>query len=97
MTTLLGVLVRLGLAVALVIAGQTGSGLAFAAFPVAVSGLVIARRQPANRIGWLLLGCSVVFALYGVATAYSAWGYHVRAGRLAAGHAGAGYSSRQSG
>ena len=89
MATLLGalVLVLLGLAVALLIAGQTGSGFAFAALPVAVLGLVIARRQPGNRIGWLLLGCSAVFALYGDATAYSVWDYHFRGGRLPLGPA----------
>jgi hypothetical protein len=89
MATLLGalVLVLLGLAVALLIAGQTGSGVAFAALPVAVLGLVIARRQPGNRIGLLLLGCSAVFALYGDATAYSVWDYHFRGGRLPLGPA----------
>jgi hypothetical protein len=77
MATLLGalVLVLLGLAVALRIAGQTGSGFAFAALPVAALGLLIARRQPGNRIGLLLLGCSAVLALYGDATAYSVWDY----------------------
>jgi hypothetical protein len=79
--------VLLGLTVALLIAGQTGSGLAFAAFPVAVLGLMIARRQPGNRIGLLLLGCSAVFALYGDATAYSVWDYHVHGGRLPLGPA----------
>ena len=89
MATLLGalVLVLLGLAVALLIVGQTGSGFAFAALPVAVLGLVIARRQPGNRIGLLLLGCSAVFALYGDATAYSVWDYHFRGGRLPLGPA----------
>jgi hypothetical protein len=81
------VLVLLGLTVALRIAGQTGSGLAFAALPIAVLGLMIARRQPGNRIGWLLLGCSAVFALYGDATAYSVWDYHFRGGRLPLGPA----------
>ncbi|HYB19078.1 MAG TPA: hypothetical protein VEF71_26930 [Streptosporangiaceae bacterium] len=81
------VLVLLGLAVALGIAGQTGSGLAFVAPPVAVLGLVIARRQPGNRIGLLLLGCSAVFALYGDATAYSVWDYHRHGGRLPLGPA----------
>jgi hypothetical protein len=83
------VLVLSGLAVALRIAGQTGSSLAFAAFPVAVLGLLIARRQPGNRIGLLLLGCSAVFALYGNATAYSVWDYHFNGGRLPLGPAAA--------
>jgi len=89
MATLLGalVLVLLGLAVALGIAGQTGSGFAFAALPVAVLGLLIARRQAGNRIGLLLLGCSAVLALYGDATAYSVWDYHFHGGRLPLGPA----------
>jgi hypothetical protein len=82
------VLVLLGLTVALRIAGQ-GAGLAFAAVPVAVLGLVIIRRQPGNRIGVLLLGCSAVFALYGDATAYSVWDYHVHRGTLPFGPAAA--------
>jgi hypothetical protein len=84
MITVLGVLVLVlvGLAVALRIVGQSGSGLAFAAIPVAVLGLLIVRRQPGNRIGLLLLGCSAVFVLYGDATAYAVWDYHRHGGRL---------------
>ena len=59
------VLVLFGVAISLAIAGHTGAGLSFAALPVAFLGLVIARRQPANRIALLLLGFSGVFAVYG--------------------------------
>jgi hypothetical protein len=76
------VLVSLGLAVALRIAGSKGPGFAIAAFPIAVLGLVIAWRQPGNRIGLLLLGCSAVFAFYGDATSYAVWDYHFHGGKL---------------
>jgi len=76
------VLVLFGVAVSLAIAGHTGAGLSFAALPVAFLGLVIARRQPANRIAWLLLGFSGVFAVYGDAAAYSVWNYRFHGGRL---------------
>jgi hypothetical protein len=76
------VLVLFGLAISLAIAGHTGAGLSFASLPVALLGLVIARRQPANRIAWLLLGFSAVFAFYGDAAGYSVWDYHFHGGRL---------------
>jgi len=76
------VLVLFGVAIALAIAGHTGAGLSFVSLPVAFLGLVIARRQPANRIAWLLLGFSAVFAFYGDASDYSVWDYHVHGGRL---------------
>jgi len=43
---------------------------------------VIARRQPGNRIGLLLLGFSAVFLLYGAAEGYSVWDYHFHSGKL---------------
>jgi len=50
-------------------------------------GYVVARRQPANPIGWLLLGASCAFALEGAAGGYSVLDYRVHAGRLPLGHA----------
>jgi disulfide bond formation protein DsbB len=64
------VLVLFGVAVSLAIAGHTGAGLSFAALPVAFLGLVIARRQPANRIAWLLLGFSGVYAHHALEPAH---------------------------
>jgi hypothetical protein len=81
------VLILFGVAVALAIAGRTGAGLSFVAFPVALLGLVIARRQPGNRIAWLLLGSSAVFAVYGDAAGYAVWDYHFHGGTLPLGPA----------
>src|SRR5581483_1432706 len=45
-------------------------------------GYVVARRQPANPIGWLLLLASVCFALYAVGVLYTVLDYHDHRGRL---------------
>jgi hypothetical protein len=45
-------------------------------------GYVVARRQPANPIGWLLLGASALFALYAVGVLYTVLDYHRRHGDL---------------
>jgi hypothetical protein len=82
------VLVLLGLAAALAIASRTAVGLAFTTIPVAALGWVIARRQPGNRIGVLLLGSSAVFLLFGAAEGYSVWDYHLHGGKLPLGPAG---------
>jgi hypothetical protein len=60
------VVVLFGMATSLAVVGRTGAGLSFVALPVALLGLVIARRQPGNRIAWLLLSFSAVFAVYGM-------------------------------
>jgi hypothetical protein len=49
---------------------------------VAGVGLVVARRQPANPIGWLLLAASAFFALYGDAVQYLVLDYRRHAGGL---------------
>jgi hypothetical protein len=49
---------------------------------VAAVGLVIARRQPSNPIGWMLLVASVFFAGYAVAVLYAVVDYHEHGGRL---------------
>ncbi len=49
---------------------------------VAAVGLVVARRQPANPIGWMLLVASVFFAGYAVAVLYAVLDYHRHGGRL---------------
>ena len=82
-TVLFGlVMVLQGLCLGLVIVARTGAGLAFVALPVAILGLVIARRQPGNRVALGLLGFGVAFSFYGIAAAYSVWDYHFHGARL---------------
>lgn len=50
------------------------------AFPLA--GLLILRRQPRNRIGWLLEAVGLVWGLSGLANVYSAYGLVVAPGSL---------------
>jgi DNA-binding transcriptional regulator YdaS (Cro superfamily) len=45
-------------------------------------GYVIARRQSANPIGWLLLTAAALFALYAVGVLYAVVDYHRHGGRL---------------
>ncbi len=45
-------------------------------------GYVVARRQPANPIGWLLLTASALFALYAVGVLYTVLDYHRHSGEL---------------
>ena len=49
---------------------------------VAAVGLVVARRQPSNPIGWMLLVASAFFAGYAVAVLYVVLDYHRHGGRL---------------
>jgi hypothetical protein len=49
---------------------------------VAAVGLVVARRQPSNPIGWMLLVASMFFACYAVAVLYTVLDYHEHGGRL---------------
>jgi hypothetical protein len=49
---------------------------------VATVGLVVARRQPSNPIGWMLLVASAFFAAYAVAVLYVVLDYHRHGGRL---------------
>jgi hypothetical protein len=59
-----------------------GAGLWFVALLIAVLGLVIARRQSANPLGWLLMGFSVWVALYDLAGGYAVLDYHFHHGDL---------------
>ena len=52
-------------------------GLAFAAV-----GLVVARREPGNPVGWLLLGASLTTTLGSVCPAYAYLDYSIHHGRL---------------
>jgi hypothetical protein len=49
---------------------------------VAGVGLVVARRQPSNPIGWMLLVASIFFACYAVAVLYAVLDFHEHGGRL---------------
>ncbi|HEY3925441.1 MAG TPA: hypothetical protein VGL75_12840 [Acidothermaceae bacterium] len=49
---------------------------------VAAVGLVVARRQPANSIGWMLLVAAMFFAAYAVAVLYVVLDYNRHGGRL---------------
>jgi hypothetical protein len=64
-----------------------GADLWLVALLVAVLGLVVARRQPGNPLGWLLLGFSVWVAVYDIAGAYAVWDYHFHHGGLPLGPA----------
>jgi hypothetical protein len=64
-----------------------GVGLAVVGLLAAGLGLVIARRQPGNRIAWLLLVFGVVIAFYQDAAGYSVWDYHFHRGTLPVGPA----------
>jgi hypothetical protein len=66
-----------------------GAGLWFVALLIAVLGLVIARRQPANPLGWLLMGFSVWVAWYDLAGGYAVLDYHFHHGDLPLGPAAA--------
>ena len=48
-------------------------------------GLVVARRQPLNPIGWCLLGCNVFLSLDEAASSYSVFVYRLHDGGLAFG------------
>ena len=49
---------------------------------VAAVGLVVARREPSNPIGWMLLVASTFFAAYAIAVLYAVLDYHQHGGRL---------------
>jgi hypothetical protein len=64
-----------------------GGGVGLAALLIGVLGLVVARRQPANPIGWLLLGFGATAAFYGAASSYAVLDYHFHHGSLPLGPA----------
>jgi len=61
--------------------------LALLAF--AVPGVVVARRQPRNPIGWILIGLGVLSAFYDDAARYAVFDYHFHHGDLPFGPAAA--------
>jgi hypothetical protein len=81
-------LVLLALGVMAGVAAHGGrDGLGLGALLISVLGLVVARRQPANPIGWLLLGFAVTAAFYGAAGSYAVLDYHFHHGSLPLGPA----------
>jgi hypothetical protein len=64
-----------------------GGGGAVAALVSAAVGVVVARRQPGNPIGWLLLGWAVLIPVVGVASFYSVLDYRIHHGALPLGRA----------
>jgi len=72
-------------------AGDVSDGwdvlLALVAF--AVPGVVVARRQPGNPIGWILIGLGLLGAFYTDASRYSVFDYHFHHGALPFGPAAA--------
>jgi hypothetical protein len=59
-----------------------GAGGTVAALVCLVVGFVVARRQPASPIGWLLLGWSLLTPVVGVALLYSVLDYRIHRGTL---------------
>jgi hypothetical protein len=50
--------------------------------PTAAVGMLVAARRPGNPLGWLLLGCAVLFSLQAGSVAYSVLDYPLRHGTL---------------
>jgi hypothetical protein len=53
-----------------------------ALLPTAAVGMLVAVRRPGNPLGWLLLGCGVLFSLQGGSVAYSVVDYRLHHGTL---------------
>ncbi len=90
MAVALGVLILVLFALGLLAGAAAhggGGGLGLAALLIGVLGLVVARRQPANPIGWLLLGFAATTAFYGAASSYAVLDYHFHHGSLPLGPA----------
>jgi hypothetical protein len=81
------ILVLFGLSVVLGHLAHQGVGLAVVGLLGAGLALVIARRQPGNRIAWLLLVFGVVIAFYQDAASHSVLDYHFHRGTLPLGPA----------
>ncbi len=71
------------------VAHTAGVGLGLGVLPVGGLGLVIARRQPGNPIGWLLAGFSAALILFNDVSLYAVFDYHLRNGGLPLGPAAA--------
>jgi hypothetical protein len=65
-------------------ANQTAPQLVrgIALLPTVAVGMLVAVRRPGNPLGWLLLGCGVVFSVAGGSVAYSVLDYRLHHGTL---------------
>jgi hypothetical protein len=65
-------------------AGQTAPQLVrfMALLPTVAVGMLVAVRRPGNPLGWLMLGCGVMFSLQAGAVAYSVLDYRLHHGTL---------------
>jgi hypothetical protein len=65
-------------------ANQTAPQLirGMALLPTAAVGMLVAVRRPGNPLGWLLLGCGVLFSLQEGSVAYSVLDYRLHQGTL---------------
>jgi hypothetical protein len=65
-------------------ANQTAPQLVrgIALLPTVAIGMLVAVRRPGNPLGWLLLGCGVVFSVAGGSVAYSVLDYRLHHGTL---------------
>ena len=80
---LVAVLLSLGeVPLTIVLRDGIPGGLVLFVFTLAAVGVVVARREPANPIGWLLLCGSLVFALGRLALKYAYLDYAIHDGRL---------------
>ena len=70
-------------------AHKRGFGVGLAILSVAALGLVVARRQPGNPIGWLLMGFSTGLVCYDAVAHYAVIDYHFHHGDLPLGPAAA--------
>ena len=62
---------------------STGSGLTLVLIlPFGVVGVVVARRQPRNAVGWILLATAVFFVVQSDASMYTVLDYRVHDGHL---------------
>ncbi len=61
--------------------GSAGLGI-FGLLALCLPGIVIARRQPANPIGWILIGIGVGLGFYVDVETYSLLDYHLHHGDL---------------
>jgi hypothetical protein len=64
-----------------------GVGFGLIALVITAPALVVARRQPGNPIGWLLMGFSAWLVIYGIAAGYAVLDYHFHHGDLPLGPA----------
>jgi hypothetical protein len=75
---------NIGALVVVASANQTAPQLVrlMALLPTTAVGMLVAVRRPGNPLGWLLLGCGVLFSLQAASVAYSVLDYPLHHGTL---------------